>query len=171
MSFVPQRLVRRLSPLLVAALCAGCATEERKPAAKPVPPNAVAAPAKPAPPPVVTPAPPPPPREAEPPPPSKAVLELRKGVQGYEDGDYKTAARAFRAALDGGLATGAERAVAHKHLAFMHCVANRRVSCRNEFRSAFAANPAFDLTPAEAGHPMWGPVFRQVKSELSKKRK
>lgn len=172
MKFVQRRLLRQLSPLLVAAICAACATEERKPAAKPGPPDAVAAPAKPAPPPVAKPA-PPAPREAEPPAaaPPKGVLELRKGVQSYEDGDYKAAARAFKAALDAGLATGAEQAVAHKHLAFMHCVANRRVSCRNEFRKAFAADPAFDLTPAEAGHPMWALLFRQVKAEAAKKRK
>lgn len=92
-------------------------------------------------------------------------------MQSYEDGDYKAAGRAFKAALDTGLPTGAERAIAHKHLAFIACVGNRRVACRNEFRSAFAADPTFDLTPAEVGHPMWGPVFRNVKAELAKKKK
>jgi len=29
-------------------------------------------------------------------------------------------------------------------------------------------NPSFDLTPAEAGHPVWGPVFRSAKSKVSK---
>ena len=26
----------------------------------------------------------------------------------------------------------------------------------------------FDLTPAEAGHPIWGPVFRAVKADVAK---
>ena len=48
---------------------------------------------------------------------------------------------------------------------------SRTSACRAEFRKAFEADPAFDLTPAEAGHPMWGPVFRSVKAEVAKKRK
>ena len=101
----------------------------------------------------------------------KGVLELRKGVQAYEDGDYKAAARAFRTALDAGLPAAQERATAHKYLAFIACVANRVAACRTEFRNAFAADASFDLKPAEAGHPMWGPVFRAVKAEVAKKRK
>jgi hypothetical protein len=164
-----QRLRYQLCPLLAALVCFGCATlEESKP--PPAPEPAKAAP-KPAPPPVAKPPPAPPKEPDAPPPPPRSVVDLRKGIASYEDGDYKGAAKAFKAALDGGLPTGAERASAHKYLAFMACVANRRVTCRNEFRSAFAADPGFDLAPAEAGHPTWGPVFRSVKAEVAKKRK
>ena len=33
-----------------------------------------------------------------------------------------------------------------------------------------ALDNKFDLTPAEAGHPLWGPVFRNLKAELDAKR-
>ena len=35
--------------------------------------------------------------------------------------------------------------------------------CRDEFRRALAVDPALELAPAEAGHPVWGPIFRSVK--------
>jgi hypothetical protein len=66
------------------------------------------------------------------------------------------------------LAGRGEQASAHKYLAFINCVSGRPNGCREEFRKAFVADPNFDLTPAEAGHPMWGPVFRSVKTAVSK---
>ena len=53
-----------------------------------------------------------------------------------------------------------ERANAHKHLAFIHCASNREQQCRDEFRKALAVDPALELAPEEAGHPVWGPIFR-----------
>ena len=55
-------------------------------------------------------------------------------------------------------------ASAHKHLAFIHCAANRQKLCRDEFRKALAADPTLELEPAEAGHPVWGPIFKSVKA-------
>jgi hypothetical protein len=89
-------------------------------------------------------------------------------VKSYDDGDYRAAVKQFQAALDLGLAAPSERALAHKHLAFMACVSKRVAICRAEFRKAVMDDPAFDLTPAEAGHPTWGPVFRSVKAEVAK---
>ena len=57
-----------------------------------------------------------------------------------------------------------ERANAHKHLAFIHCSSNRQQQCREEFRKALAIDPALELAPAEAGHPVWGPIFRSLKA-------
>jgi hypothetical protein len=34
--------------------------------------------------------------------------------------------------------------------------------CEASFRAARSADPAFALARAEAGHPMWGPVWRKV---------
>ena len=96
---------------------------------------------------------------------SKAQQELSNGVTSYEDGAYKQAARQLQNALSLGLESGAERARAHKYLAFMHCVGKRQKQCREEFSLALAADSSFDLTPAEAGHPTWGPVYRKVKAE------
>ena len=92
--------------------------------------------------------------------------DLGDGVRSYEDGEYPAAARQFQAALDRGLGRAADRAKAHKYLAFITCVGGREKTCRDEFRKAFEADPGFDLGPAEAGHPIWGPVFRSVKAEM-----
>ena len=169
------RSLGRACALLIVVACAACTTTPDKDTPDSRPKETAAAPAAkpPAPPPKPKPV-PPPPKEAEPPPlvpPSTAVEELRKGVQRYDDGQYKEAARHFQQALEQGLASPVDQANARKHLAFIACVARRTSACRTEFRKAFEADPAFDLTPAEAGHPMWGPVFRSVKSELAKKRK
>ncbi len=97
-----------------------------------------------------------------------AEQELGKGIKSYEDGDYKNAARQLQASLNFGLSARADKVKAHKYLAFIHCVSSRLAACRDEFRKAFAEDPQFDLEPAEAGHPIWGPVFRTVKAEPAK---
>jgi tetratricopeptide (TPR) repeat protein len=103
--------------------------------------------------------------------PNKSEEELERGVVSYEDGEYKTAAKQLQIALDIGLDAKRDQAKAHKYLAFISCVSGREKSCRDEFRKALDADPKFDLDPAEAGHPIWGPVFRSVKSERAAKPK
>ncbi len=94
---------------------------------------------------------------------SPGAATLKTGLSQYDDGAYPEAARTLQTAVGQGL-NDPERAAAHKHLAFIHCAANRTGPCREEFRRALSADPAMDLAPAEAGHPIWGPVFRSVKS-------
>src|SRR5207253_8301800 len=60
----------------------------------------------------------------------------------------------------------AEQARARKYLAFIHCLGGREVLCRDEFRKAFEIYPEFALTAAEDGHPIWGPVYRNVRTQL-----
>jgi Tfp pilus assembly protein PilF len=93
----------------------------------------------------------------------KALQELLGGIASYENGNYRLAARQLQSALALGLEGPANQARAHKYLAFMHCVDGRQAQCRDEFRKAISSEPAFDLTPAESGHPIWGPVFRKLK--------
>jgi Tfp pilus assembly protein PilF len=93
----------------------------------------------------------------------KAQQELQGGIASYENGNYKLASRQLQSALNLGLESRSSQARAHKYLAFMHCVGGRQSQCRDEFRKALEADPAFDLSPAEAGHPTWGPVFRKLK--------
>lgn len=88
---------------------------------------------------------------------------LQTGLTQYDQGQYKRAAATLQQALDMGLAS-ADQTLAYKHLAFISCTSNRERQCRNEFRKALELDPRFDLTPAEAGHPQWGPVFRSVKA-------
>jgi Tfp pilus assembly protein PilF len=94
---------------------------------------------------------------------SPGAATLKTGLRQYDDGAYAESAKTLNSAIGQGL-NDPERATAHKHLAFIHCAASRTGPCREEFRRALAADPAMDLAPAEAGHPIWGPVFRSVKS-------
>jgi hypothetical protein len=101
---------------------------------------------------------------------SRAEQDFERGVKNYEDGDYKSAARQLHSALSLGLPAFPDQATAHKYLAFIACASGRRRACSDEFRKAFEADGNFNLTPAEAGHPVWGPVFRSVKAETAKAR-
>jgi len=85
------------------------------------------------------------------------------GLKQYEAGEYAESAKNLQGAISLGL-PDRERADAHKHLAFIHCSSNRERQCRDEFRKALAVDPALELAPAEAGHPVWGPIFRSLKS-------
>jgi Tfp pilus assembly protein PilF len=102
---------------------------------------------------------------------NKGGQDLEKAVKSYEEGAYKNATRQFRAALDLGLDAKADQATAHKYLAFITCASGREKSCRDEFRKALEADPGFELGPAEVGHPVWGTVFRSVKSDATAKSK
>jgi Tfp pilus assembly protein PilF len=93
----------------------------------------------------------------------KAQIWLATGLRQYDEGDYTASLRNLQAALNLGL-DEADRVRAHKHLGFIHCTSNRERACREEFRKALAVDPALDLAPEEAGHPIWGPVFRSVKA-------
>ena len=95
---------------------------------------------------------------------SRGRSALAEGVRQYDDGQHLAAAKSLQSALDLGL-NDRERASAHKHLAFIHCAAGRTGPCGDEFRKALSADPTLELRPAEAGHPVWGPVFRSAKGE------
>ena len=101
----------------------------------------------------------------------KGEQELNLGIHNYEEGNYKNAAVNFQNALDGGLASSGDQLVAHKYLAFIYCVSGEKLACRGEFKQVLKLNPKFNLTPAEAGHPIWGPVFRAVKDEETSKQR
>ena len=94
---------------------------------------------------------------------SPGAATLKDGLRQYEEGAYADSAKNLNGAIEQGL-NDLERANAHKHLAFIHCAANRERPCRDEFRKALAADPAMELAPAEAGHPIWGPVYKAVKA-------
>src|SRR5260370_19159878 len=93
----------------------------------------------------------------------KGTAMLGTGLRQYEEGEYVRSAKNLQGALDQGL-SDAESARAHKHLAFIHCASAREHACHDEFRKALALAPSLELAPAEAGHPLWGPVFRSLKA-------
>lgn len=94
---------------------------------------------------------------------SKGEADLSAGLRSYENGNYNESMKQLQSALDQGLSKSGQLQ-AHKHLAFIHCASGRQGPCRNEFRKALTIDSAFDLTPAEAGHPLWGPVFAKEKA-------
>lgn len=91
-----------------------------------------------------------------------AERALVEGLRAYDDGQYPQAEAALQRALAAGLASGRDRASAHKLLAFIACTSERVAECEAAFRAARAADPAFALNRSEAGHPLWGPVYRRV---------
>jgi len=98
----------------------------------------------------------------------KAEKMLDDGIRQYDEGNYKVAARTIQGALDQRLTT-LSQARGHKYLAFIHCVSGQQAQCRDEFRKALAITPDLELRPEEAGHPIWGPVFRSVKASVNTK--
>jgi len=94
---------------------------------------------------------------------SKGSAALDAGLKQYDDGEYQPAAKSLQSAIDQGLSNN-DKVIAHKHLAFIHCSQNRTGPCREEFRKALAVDPSMELAAAEAGHPIWGPIFQNVKA-------
>jgi Tfp pilus assembly protein PilF len=95
--------------------------------------------------------------------PTKAQVTLKAGLKQYEEGDYAESLKSLQSAIHQGLGER-DRVNAHKHVAFIYCASNRERQCRDEFRKALAVDPAMDLAPEEAQHPVWGRVFRSVKA-------
>lgn len=100
---------------------------------------------------------------------SAADRKLTRGITHYEEGEHKQALPELQGALDEGLSAQGQ-VKAHKYLAFIHCAAKREKQCQAEFTMALEIDPSFDLAPAEAGHPVWGKVFRQVKQDMTAKK-
>jgi Tfp pilus assembly protein PilF len=91
-----------------------------------------------------------------------AERSLLLGLRAYDDALYAEAEKHLTAALRTGLVSARDQASAHKHLAFIYCTSERLVPCEQAFVAARRADAAFALTRSEAGHPVWGPVYRRV---------
>ncbi|MEO8158504.1 MAG: TssQ family T6SS-associated lipoprotein [Betaproteobacteria bacterium] len=89
---------------------------------------------------------------------------LEDGIHNYEEGNYKVAKRRLQFALEEGLARP-DRVKAHKYLAFIACVSSQQLTCREEFAIALELDPKLELDAAEAGHPIWGPIFKNAKTK------
>lgn len=149
---------------LLAMACAGCSAPNVSEPAEPLKdgaPSAVKGEPVAAKEPVASPK----PQTSRVPTPSKSEQELERGVASYEEGEYKASAKQLQLALDLGLDAKRDQAKAHKYLAFINCVTGREKKCRDEFNKALDADPNFNLEPAEAGHPIWGPVLRGIKAQ------
>lgn len=94
--------------------------------------------------------------------------KLEIGVKEYEEGNYVSSINALEAVLSTKTASRAQRIRANKYMAFISCISSHEKSCREYFKNILEANPDFNLSAAEAGHPIWGPVFRSVKDKFGK---
>ena len=103
--------------------------------------------------------------------PRKAEQELSAGLKSYEDGNYAQAQKQIQNALNSELTFKSDQITAHKYLAFIHCVSDRKKQCRAAFKEALEINPDLQLSAAEIGHPIWGPVFREVQAEQRQQKK
>ena len=88
-----------------------------------------------------------------------AERALMGAMRAYDDADYPAVERQANEAMKLGLRSQRDVATAHKLRAFVYCTSNRLAACEAEFRAARTADPAFVLSKAEAGHPVWGPVY------------
>lgn len=135
--------LRPLAAVALAAIVAACAPVTPPPAQQPVAPQITEETLR-----------------------ARAREQLATGLKQYDNGDYDAAVRSLTASLDHGLLPKMDQSVARKHIAFVHCLSGRETQCRDEFRKAFEIDPAFSLSPAEDGHPIWGPVYRAVRTQL-----
>jgi hypothetical protein len=101
--------------------------------------------------------------QENPPPPNEGEQKLSAGIKSYEEGNYKDAAKLLQEALTKGLPDKEGQVEAHKYLAFIHCISGRNKECTDEFKKTLELDPNFELEAAEAGHPLWGPVYSSVK--------
>jgi hypothetical protein len=141
------------------------ATTAGQPMPSPAMPSTPVAPSPPPPPPPAAPPPPPPP------PPTPAESALAAGLALYDSGDYAAAIKSLLGAkdiwTDASPAAVATKVAARKYIAFSYCVTNRRTLCRQQFVAALTLDPAFDLTPAERTHPVWGAAFQAAKKQIA----
>lgn len=93
---------------------------------------------------------------------------LNNAIGSFEDGNYVASMTSLQKLVGNSAATKKEKLQAYKYLAFIHCISSREKMCRESFEKAFALDPGFSLTQAEAGHPVWGPVFSSVKYKSAK---
>lgn len=93
-----------------------------------------------------------------------AERALLAGLRAYDDGQYADAERELTLALKTGLVSTKDRAAAHKYMAFIYCTSQRLKPCEEAFVAARLADGTFLLSRAEAGHPLWGPVYKRVAS-------
>ena len=95
-----------------------------------------------------------------------AQEELFSALTNYDNENFKISEKEFKNALHSNLLDKHDQVIAHKYLAFIYCTSKRKKLCQHEFRNALHLNRSFKLSDAEAGHPIWGPVFSSEKAKF-----
>lgn len=105
------------------------------------------------------------PRPEPPAPPSQAAIDALAQVRDrYQTGAYGEVIRAVARSSDLATAPLDMRIEALKLQAFSYCVTGYRVLCEDDFKRILVLDPKFELSPAEIGHPAWGPAFQRAKA-------
>lgn len=89
---------------------------------------------------------------------------LKEGILLYNNGDYNAAIKLLAVPTIVNSKNKAIKLEALKYSAFSYCVTSKAQLCRQQFERAFKLDPGFDLSPAEIGHPIWGPEFSRAKN-------
>lgn len=95
-----------------------------------------------------------------------AQKALAEGVSAYERGDFAAAIRILTPLVKDGALSQAQLRDAYKTLAFAECLNRQTTNCRTTFEKAMRADPGFELTPAERGHPIWGPQYDRARKTV-----
>ena len=96
---------------------------------------------------------------------SPAEQQLAEADALYKQGDYNAAIKRLQSAPNIWNDSHDVRIRGHKLLAFSYCVTNQRALCRQQFGRILDISPSFELSPAEAGHPIWGGEFKQAQRQ------
>lgn len=83
----------------------------------------------------------------------------------YKAGRYGDVVREVARSEPLNEAPPALRVQAMKLRAFSYCLSKYRVLCQEEFGRILAIDPAFELSPTEQGHPLWGPAYRAARGQ------
>lgn len=101
---------------------------------------------------------------------SEAQARYQQGLANYLRNFYETALGDLNPALASGHLNAADTINTRKHLAFIYCISERELQCREQFHAILKADPDFDLAANEASHPQWGPVWRSIKGAQEEQR-
>jgi len=96
-------------------------------------------------------------------------LEIDLGASYFEQHEFESAIGVLvplSARLENSLT---QQVRIHKLLAFSYCAMQRRDLCRQQFDAALLADPTFQLTQAERGHPIWDPEFQKARKAAERK--
>lgn len=99
---------------------------------------------------------------AKPSPEQAAELESVKSA--YAAGRYGEVIRDVARSNTLATAPTPVRVEALKLQAFSYCMNDYAQLCQDSFERILQMDPSFELSPSEAGHPQWGPVYARARA-------
>lgn len=89
-----------------------------------------------------------------------AEIELEQIRQDFHLGEYGKVIREVARSQQLPAASPEQYSEALKLQAFSFCIQKYTFLCQDRFSQARKLNPGFELSPAEIGHPEWGPAYQ-----------